>query len=605
MNDDRPVVANLDFETVKSDIIQYFQSKEELKDYNFTGSALNMLIDILSYNTHYYSLASNFLLNESFMDTAVLRQNVVSIAKRMNYIPRSMRASNTQITVQVTKTAEQGTSQTRLIPAGTEFTATSGNESLAFYNVEDQTVQFSSTSAPGTTGTVTFSIYEGTYATQRFVSQKNYKDFAYFDLGQNNIDTSTISLSVNGNAYKIVEPASETLFELNPNSNVFFLEENREGNYNIIFGDGVAGKPLNSGDNILVTYIATSGAAGNGVSSFTAPTDMTITNVSGSTNGGGARESTQSIKDNAPKWFQAQSRCVTTNDYEVFLKNNYADIQSISVYGGEEVGYPGKVFICVKPKSGESLSPSTKEYLKQNIVSRSNLVTVRPDFVDPKIFRLSLNTVVVFDKNRLATNRDILKTKIKSLYEVINSSLIGNFKDSFRESNLSYEIRKIDDSVVSSNTRVVMTAKVVATGQKLSQYKYAFNNKVYHPFDGFLQGDTGVFSSSLFPRVGKTFLSGFDDDGYGNVRLFDFIDSKKVYLNRQAGRIDYENGIVEFLYDFDPADGDFTISIIPDSVDIIATQDMILEIDIGNSTVDAVEINETDILKAINLSKTF
>lgn len=603
---DRTVIANLDFDTVKADIVNHFKSREEFADYEFTGSSLNLLMDVLSYNTHYYSLASNFLLNESFLDSALLRKNVVSLAKSLNYTPRSISSAFSTITLQLTK--QSADDSVVVIPAGSAFTSSSGNSTIAFYTTEDYVLQFQSTEAVGTTKTIDVVVYEGAYRTQSFISDKNYTDFATFSLGQSNIDTNTIVVSVNNVFYEAVEPVDETLFDIDGDSRVYFIEESRDGNPQIVFGNGIAGKALSANDRIVVTYLTSNGEGGNGVSRFTASVsgrpDVIIVSASVS-QGGAPRETIQSIKDNAPKWFQAQYRAVTTNDYEVILKNKFSDIQAISVWGGEDTGHPGKVFICIKPKSGKALTSSTKSVLKSEVLSKSNVVTVRPEFVDPKIYKLELSTVVVYDKSRLSTTREILKTKVKTLFKYINENYIGDFISSYRESNLSYEIKNLDSAVISSNTRVRMTTDVVAVNQVLNQYEYKFSNKLYHPVDGFKASEGGVLSSSLFYRVGRSYPSGFDEDGYGNVRLYDYIDNTKVYINRSAGSIDYETGTVNFLYDFDPQDTTFTISAIPESVDVIATQDLILEIDLGASSVEAVEINETDLLKTVNLSRTF
>ena len=603
---DRPVIANLDFDEIKDDIVEHFKSKSEFTDYEFTGSALNLLMDILSYNTHYYSLASNFLLNESFLDTALLRKNVVSLAKRLNYTPRSISSAFTTVTIAFDK--QDANDKVIIIPAGTLFNARDGNSTLNFYTVEDYVLQFETTDPIGTTKTIDVTIKEGKFQTQAFTSNKDYTDFSTWSLRQNNIDTSTLVVAVNGTQYKAVLPEDETIFSLGSESSVYFIEENREGGYNLIFGNNIAGKAIKNGDQIIATYLSSNGVDGNGIKSFTPSlpgrTDIRITRVHGPTQGGADRETIQSIKDNAPKWFQAQYRAVTTNDYEVVLKKKFADIQAISVYGGEDVGYPGKVFICIKPKSADKLSAATKEVLKQEVIRESNVVTVRPEFIDPNIFGITCKTVVVYDKSRLATSKAVLEAKVKTLYDYVNQNYIGNFLSSFRESNFSREIKDLDPSVISSNTRVEITTNVTASGGYLNQYRYDFNNKLYHPQDGFLADKGGIFKSSLFYRAGRSYQSAFDEDGYGNIRLYDWIDNTKVFVNRNAGRINYETGSVEFLYDFDPQDTTFTISVVPESVDVIATQNMILEINQGASTVDAIEIQQTDLLKSLNLSRS-
>lgn len=604
---DRPVVANLDFSEVKDDIVNYFKNREEFTDYEFTGSGLNLLMDILSYNTHYYSLASNFLLNESFLDTAILRKNVVSLAKRLNYTPRSITSAFTKVTLAFDK--QDADDLIIIIPAGTLFTAKSGNVSVRFYTMQDYVLQFETTDPVGTTKTIEVTIYEGSYQTQSFISDKTYTDFSYWTITQDNVDTSSLVVSVNGTQYKKILPEDETIFKITGESAVYFLEENRDGGWNIVLGNGIVGKPPSLGDQIVITYLSSNGEDGNGIRSFT-PTvrgraDARIIGTVSVSQGGAEKESIQSIKDNAPKWFQAQYRAVTTNDYEVVLKNKFADIQAINVWGGEDVGYPGKVFICIKPKSADALTDATKQILKSEILKSSNVVTVRPEFVDPKIYRLALNTTVVYDKSKLSTNRSVLAAKVKTLYKFMNENYIGDFLASFRESNFSRELKDLDDSIISSNTRVELNTNITASNFFLDNYKFNFNNKIYHPEDGFLASKGGVFKSTLFYRAGRNYQSAFDEDGYGNIRLYDWIDNTKVFVNRKAGRINYETGEIEFLYDFDPEDGTFKISVIPDSVDIIADQNMILEIDEGASIVNAVEIQETDLLKTLNLSRSF
>ena len=604
---DRPIIANLDFDTVKQDIVDHFKSRDEFKDYEFTGSSLNLLMDILSYNTHYYSLASNFLLNESFLDSALLRKNVVSLAKRLNYTPRSITSAFSVIQIRVVK--QTSNDNIVVIPAGTAFTSAAGNSTITFHTTKDNVAQFAPNDVVGTSKTIEVIAYEGSYRTQSFKIDKNYTDFARFDLGQNNIDVSTLAVSVNAIRYQKVTPEEETLFQISGTSSVYFIEESRTGNPQLIFGNGIAGKALQEGDQVYASYLVSSGEEGNGVSNFTVSvpgrSDVTIVSASVS-QGGAARESIQSIKDNAPKWFQAQYRAVTANDYEVILKNKFADIQAINVYGGEDVGYPGSVFVCIKPKSSNALTNATKEVLKSEIISASNVVTVRPKFVDPRVFKLVLETVVVYDKSRLASNRQTLESLVSTLFEYVNGNYIGDFLSSFRESNLSYEIKNLDPSVVSSNTRVAIKAEVNIQNNKFTNYSYSFRNRLYHPTDGFLSNKGGILSSTFFYRTGRTNPSGFDEDGYGNIRLYDYIDNTKVYVNNKAGSINYTTGEIQFLYDFDFANaGSFEITVIPDSVDVIADNDMILEIDLTQSSVTAVDIKEIDVLKSVNLTRSF
>ena len=595
---ERPVVANLDFTGIKQDLIDHFKSREEFADYEFTGSSLNLLMDILSYNTHYYSLASNFLLNESFLDTALLRKNVVSLAKQLNYVPRSISSASTDITCTVTST---GNANFRIIPAGTTFTASSGNITKKFSTIRDYVIQFID---GATTATTTITAYEGSYSTQKFVADKDYTSFAYFDLGQDNIDARTLTVSVNGIIYDKVEPADETIFDLTSTSTTYFYEENREGSLNIIFGDGVVGKPLSTGDEIYVSYLTSTGAEGNGISAFSSSASY-LSGISATiSQGGGDKETIQSIKDNAPKWFQSQYRAVTTNDYEVIIRNKFADIQAISVYGGDEVGQPGKVYVCIKPKSADKLTDAAKETIRSEIIASSNIATIKPQFVDPQIIKLILTTNVLIDKSR-NTNTDAIATKVAALYNTVNTSYIGEFLESYRESTLSTQIKNLDKAVVSSNTVCKLAITKAVANQKLEDYTIAFNNKLYHPEEGFYSAKGGILNSSLFYRTGRTIQSGFDDDGYGNVRLYDFVDGTRVYKNATAGTIDYDTGLVNIVYDYFIEDNSVTFTAIPDSVDAVASQNTILTIDTSQSHVNVVDYREVDLIKKLNTNRSF
>ena len=606
MADNRKVIANLDFESIKSDMVDYFKSRKEFADYEFTGSSLNLLMDILAYNSHYYSLAANFTLSESFLDSALIRKNVVSLAKRLNYTPRSASASIANIQIAIDKQLTD--SSVVIIPAGSLFTAASTNQSLSFYTIRDYTIQFDANDPVGTTKYLDIEIYQGNYISQRFIQSDNTNNFTKFQISEANIDTKTLSVSVNGIRYQKATPESGLLFSANSETKLYFIEENRDGFYELVFGNGVVGKELNAGDEIIITYLSTKGSEANGIRSFSASlssrADARVIKTNSIASGGGPKESISEIKDQAPKWFQSQYRAVTTNDYEAIIRNKFADIQSISIYGGEDIGQPGKVFISIKPKTSDKLSTAVKEVLKSEIIKASNVVTVRPEIIDPNIIYLVMKTVVIYDKAKLVTNPEILKTKIFTAYEFMNTNYIGNFLDSFKESNLSKEIEKIDQSIVSSNSRLEFKFNLNAKDQKFEKYTYRLNNRIYHPTEGFLADSGGVLRSEMFTRVGKTFQSGFDDDGKGNIRLFDWIDDTKVYINYNAGRINYETGEIEFLYDVDPQDGAIGIFVVPDSIDVISAENTILQISTDDSLVEVIDKNEKDVIRNINLNRS-
>ena len=569
--DQRPVVSNLDFQSLKDDMVNFFKERPEFEVYEFSGSSLNLLMDILAYNTHYNALTANFQLNESFLDTSLIRSNVVSLAKTLNYIPRSARSAFT---------------------------------TFNFYTIEDFTVNF----ADGQTNNqIDIQVFEGQILTQRFVHTSNNSEFPTFDLEVTNIDTTTLTVSLDGQKLVQITPETEGSTSLDKNSKIFFIEETRAGSHRLLLGNNNIGIKPNIGSVIYATFIKSSGEIANGAKNFTVNVpgrnDISIVGTVSPAQGGQAPESIQSIKDTAPHWFQSQFRAVTVNDYKAFLVNKFADIQSINVYGGEDVNQPGKVFIAIKPKSGDKLTNATKDTLLSEILDKSSVVTVRPEFVDPEIIKLVLKTVVIFDQSNLVTNRNAVKAKVLSLIRNLNTAYVGSFLSDFNESFFSSQISDLDTSIVSSNTRVSLRIDLTASGGKVDKYNLKFVNKLYHPNDGFNASKGGVVTSNLFLRTGKTDQSGFDDDGFGNLRLFDFIDGKKVTVDPTAGSINYNTGEIE-LQDFSPQDGEIRFTAIPDSFDVIATENTILQTAPDESSVDVIEKSEKAIIKNLNLSRS-
>ena len=513
-SNNRPLVANLDFDDIKEDIINHYKANSTFKDYNFTGSALNTIVDMLAYNTHLNALTANFAINEMFLDTSQRRENVLSLAKSLNYQPTSTTASNVTLTLAIPR---DGSEASFTIPAGSLAIATSGNTTFNFFTIQDYIVQYNT---GDTTKNIDVIFYEGVQLTQRFIHSNSTISFPTFDILNTGVDTQTIVVTVNGIKYTKITPENEGVVLTNAASLIYFVEETYNLKHRIRFGNGVIGKGLVQGDEIIITYLTTKGVIANGINAFT----VSISGKSGAsiatvqTSAGGADiESIRSIKDNAPHWFQSQFRAVTTNDYEVIVKKNYPDIQAINVYGGEEVGKPGKVFLSIKPITGDKLSDAAKLNIKNNILNKFNIVTVKPEIVDPNFIELILNTVVIYDNAKLTTNTDAVKTKIVALYKTFNTDRLGEFKKNFFEQNLAEEIKLLDQSILSINTRTSLRYDINVVNSILSDYQIQFNNPVYHPFNGYNTDKGGIISTNKFYRIGKTFTSGFDDDGKGNI----------------------------------------------------------------------------------------
>jgi len=600
---DRPVVANLDFQDIKDDMIQYFRGRPEFADYEFTGSSLNMLMDILAYNTHYNSLAANFLVNEMFLDSAVMRDNVVSIAKSLNYQPRSAKAATATLTLNVPKTDED--TQIIIIPTGSVFAATNGNTTFNFYTTRDYTVQFETYLAAGTPKTVQVEVSEGTYVTQRFIAVG--QAFERLELSNADVDIETLTVAVNGQRHTRITPESQGITEVDKNSLVFFTEETRNRNQRLVFGNDVVGRQLPASAEVVATYLVTNGAAANGVKSF-APSisgypDIDIASVDSIASGGGGPETIREIKENAPRWFQAQYRVVTENDYAAFLRQNYSDIQSLSVYGGETVGQPGKVFIAIKPKSGDTLTDAAKNAIENEVLAGSNVVSIRPEIVDPFIIEIVPKSVVIYDDALASVTPEVIEARVYALYDQFNNSFIGDFLENFRVSKLSSEIQLLDPSIISTNTRVSVRVNISVSDGILERYSFSVNNKLYHPNDGYNAANGGILSSNLFYREGRTNLSGFDDNGRGRMRLYDLIDGQKIYANEQAGFINYSNGEIEITQDFRPQ-SDLQFTLVTESFDILAQNSTILRIATNDAVVQVIERDNIVAQRALNNSRS-
>ena len=600
MADKRPVVANMDFDDIKQDMIDYFSNQDDLKDLNFTGSALNTLIDILAYNTHYNALTANFAMNETFLDTAIVRDNVVSLAKTLNYQPRSITASKTEIKLNISKT---GNETFFAIPAGTAFTAQEGNTTYNFFTISDNTVQFEESLS---SNDITVTAYEGSIISQRFVSSA-VTGQASFELLNQNIDTQTIVVSVNGDKWQMVTPEIEGTTAVTKDSKIFFVEEIVDSKHKIVFGNGKVGKAIEANDEIIVTYIVTNGAEANGISSFTASisgkqtSEYSVLSAEKSY-GGSAAETVQEIKTNAPKFFQSQFRAVTTNDYETILKKNFADIESINVFGGETIGKPGKVFLTIKPKSGDKLSDSVKDNIKSNILDKYNVVTISPEILDPEFVEVVVDTNIIYDNSKLTTNEFNLKSKTIRLYDSFNKTNLNNFGDSFYMSNLTAEINDLDDSIVSSNNRVKLKYINKSTNGILT-YKFTYGNRIYHPFDGYKADQGGVFNTNEFTIKGSAVKSVMEDNGYGKLVIYNIENGIKVLRNAAAGTINYETGEID-IEDFVTSDDQITFTAIPDSFDITSSNNNLLRISSSDSTVRVIEVSNSAAIQQLSRSRS-
>jgi len=451
-------VANLDFGDIKKNFISYLQSQDTFKDYNFSGSAMSTLLDVLAYNTQYNAYYLNMVANEMFLDSALQRSSVVSHAKLMNYVPKSSVGAVAQINVSFNGVTTTSFS----IPKYTNFMS----ESVNGVNYNYVTTDYSTVGVANNVATFTsVEIKQGTLATYTYTVNSTTNPSYIFEIPDSNIDTTTLTVTVqqssSNNSYEVYYPTTNYL-SLGPTDTVYFLQEAVDGNYQIYFGDGVLGKELSDGNIVVVTYISTAGSAGGLANSFVLMDNVgSYTSVSVSTTGGSPatqgtdRESIQSIKFQAPKAFAAQGRAVSKNDYITAIQQNNLGIpfDAVSVWGGEENIPPiyGQVFISLKPKGGYDLTATQKQLIKEQVIKPISVLTVEPVIVDPDYTYLQVYANVVYQQSQTALTPTAMQTGIQNAIYGYSANNLNTFNSSFNSYLFLQSINNFDPSIISSD----------------------------------------------------------------------------------------------------------------------------------------------------------
>ena len=596
-------ISELDFDGIKANLKNFLSQQDEFRDYDFEGSGMAVLLDMLAYNTHYLGFNANMLANEMFLDSADLRASVVSKAKQVGYTPTSATAS--EATVDVTVTNASGATLT--MARGTKFSTTVDGTSYNFVNNADLSI----TPVDNVYKFSNVKIYEGTYLNFKYTVNTSDTD-QRFIVPNDNVDTTTLTI-------KVQESSSDSttntytlatgITGLDSTSKVFFLQEVENGRYEVSFGDGVLGKAIADGNIIIMDYINTNRTEANGATTFTLNGSIggfstaTVTTVSNAS-GGADPESITSIKYNAPRDYTAQDRAVTADDYKVLVKSLYANAQAVQVYGGEDAETPdyGKVYISIKAKSGANLTESTKASIVTSLKQYA-VASVRPVIIDPEITYLTLNTNFKYDNG--ATTKDVstLETNVLSTIANYGATTLENFTGLFRHSKLTENVNNADTSILSNITTIKMYKYITPTLSSALKYTLSFNNAFYNPHSGHNSSGGGVISSSGFKinnddSTNEHFL---DDDGAGNVRVYYLSGTTRIYTSTTFGTVNYTTGEIILtsanITSISNVDGAASTQIrvfaIPNSNDVVPVRNQVLQIDTANSTVsgevDAVE----------------
>lgn len=485
MATNRLTVTDLDFDTIKNNLKNYLRSQSEFTDYDFEASSLNVLLDILAYNTHYNAYYLNMVANEAFMDTAVLRSSVVSHAKSLGYVPQSTTAP--RAIIDLTIPTGSNTADSLTLPRGFNFRTNLLDNSTYNYTVlTDTTVD-----KVGSDFILrNLDIYEGELISYNYTYNSATNPKAVFSIPDTNVDTSTIVVTVqvsSSNLFSSSYLLATDVLDVTSNSEVFFLQEAQDGKYQIYFGDNYIGKALTNGNIVNMSYLVTSGSASNKSNNFTATssvspyTTYTITPVQESA-GGSDRESTDSIKLNSTLQYATQNRLVTTKDYESYIKRTYGAVDSISVWGGQEEIPPvyGKVFISIKPKTNYYLTEAEKTRIIDEIVKPKSIIAVDAEIRDPEYLYLKVANKILLDRKKTSLNDEQIKNLIRTAIFGYSDSNLNRFDSIFVLSKMQDRIDSVDlNAIVGSESILRLEKRFEPDLNNAKTYEIKFNAKLH------------------------------------------------------------------------------------------------------------------------------
>ena len=608
--------SNLDFDQIKTSIKDYLRANSDFTDFDYEGSNFSVLIDTLAYNTYITAFNANMIVNESFLDSAVLRENVVSLARNIGYVPRSRTAARAQVYFPVYIDTNTYSTTSLTLKAGLVCVASSADEAFTFAISEDITTTVNNGIANFGTLSDPITVYQGTYITQSFQVDGSLDQ--RFLLENAFIDTSTIVVYVKGPSdtgmgkqYSLVD----NIVGVNKDSETYLIQEVQDQKYELLFGDGVFGKKLENGTEITVGYIISDGKAGNGPSKFNyagtirdtldniiPPQSLPIINTTASAANGGEIESIDSVKYFAPRLYSAQHRAVTGRDYEAIIQKVYPNTESVSVVGGEELDPPqfGTVLITIKPKNGEYVSDFDKQLILADLKNYS-LAGINQKIVDLKLLYVELDSYVYYDTAKVSSV-ERLKTRItEGLTTYSDSTEINKFGGRFKYSKALNIIDKIDNAITSNITRVKIRRNLKAILNSYAQYELCFGNKFNINAEGRNIKSTGFKIEGEVDIVYITDIPNKDADGnldgsgkgvLSIVKLNVNVDEATVVV-KSAGTVDYDKGEVMLtttnITSTVAKNNIVEIQAFPDSNDVVGLKDLYLDFSISDTTINMVK----------------
>ncbi len=580
-------IAELDFDSIKNNLKDYFASQTEFTDHDFGGSAISVMLDILAYNTYYNAYYVNMLASESFLDSAQLRDSVVSKASMLGYTPQSSTGAKANVSISVTPT-DAPASVT--IDKYTQFTSTVNGTAYTFCTSGSTTVLANGSSYIATGVELT----QGTPLTFRYTANTSNTEQKFL-LPNANTDTDTLTVTIQESATDTntaVYTKATDITTINSTSNVYFINEHTNGQFRVQFGDGVLGRKPTTGNIVLLKALVSEGADVNGANTFSAAGTVggyatSQVTVSNAASGGSDRETVESIKFNAPKTYETQNRAVTTDDYKKIVEGNVSGLDSVSVWGGQDHSTPtfGKVYVSAKPTGATSLSAAQITSIKE-AVSSYNMVAITPEVVDPDIVDLIFNTTVKYDSRLTTLSSGAVAESVIDTMQTYKTNNLLKFGSIFRYSTLSTSIDNTESSIISNLTTITAKKGIAPSTTTADSYTISFNNAIYNPSTTY----EGAVTSSAFAytdSTGTAYSTCYLDDLNGIFRIYYLSGSDKVILSETAGTVTYSNGyisITSFMPDsFDGSTLDFTIT--PATNDLVPVRNQIFEIANTNITI--------------------
>ena len=607
--------TNLDFDQIKTSIKDYLRANSNFTDFDFEGSNFSVLIDTLAYNTYITAFNSNMIVNESFLDSATVRENVVSLARNVGYVPRSRTSAQATISFDVTTS---GNTPTHTLQAGLVCVGSSNDTSFVFSipeSITTTTTQLTDNAGNIISSTSSFNdivVYQGTYLTKTFTVDGSLDQ--RFILENSFIDTSTIVVTVKGvsddgvgREYRKVD----NILNITDTSEVYLIQEVTDERYELLFGDGIFGKKLDNDSVISVSYIVTDGADGNGSASFSfagsvvsssnqvqVPSSTPNIRTTSSASNGGNIESIDSIKYFAPRLYSSQYRAVTARDYESIIQTIYPNTESVSVVGGEELDPPefGTVSITIKPKNGEFVSDFDKTQILSKLKGYS-LTGINQKILDLKLLYVELESFVYYDLSKISTVSNLKTRIINGLTTYGKSTDLNKFGGRFKYSKVLNVIDKIDDAICSNISRVIIRRNLKALVNQFAQYELCYGNRFHINPDGRNIKSTG------FTIAGQTDLLYFTDmpnknidgtlDGSGKGVIAIVKDDGEQLIVASAGIVDYIHGEIILntlnITSTEKANNIVEIQAFPESNDIISLKDLYLTFSVENSQINMVK----------------